>query len=165
MATSSQTVVGVFATRMAAESAYRELRLAGYRDDQIGLVGKHIQTKGGSNPTDDTNAGEGLAVGVGAGAVAGAAVGWAVLAGAIPVIGPAIAAGTLGVVLSNALAGAAVAGVAGALIGWGIPEEDAKMYEEEVNAGHYLVTVNDSEERGTAHAIIARNGGVERAMA
>jgi len=46
-----------------------------------------------------------------------------VLAGAIPVVGPAIVGGTLGTILTNAVAGAAVAGVVGALIGFGIPEE------------------------------------------
>src|SRR4051812_49948947 len=37
--------------------------------------------------------------------------------------------------------GAAIAGIAGALIGWGIPEEDAKYYEGEVQAGRYLALV------------------------
>src|SRR4051812_50208136 len=37
--------------------------------------------------------------------------------------------------------GAAIAGIAGALIGWGIPEEDAKYYEGEVAAGLHLALV------------------------
>jgi hypothetical protein len=64
-----------------------------------------------------------------------------VLAGVIPVIGPAIAAGTLATILMNAAAGAAVGGLAGALVGWGIPEEEAKYYEGELKAGRYLGTV------------------------
>ena len=39
----------------------------------------------------------------------------------IPVVGPAIAAGTLGVVLSNAIAGAGIASLIGALVGEGLP--------------------------------------------
>ncbi len=37
--------------------------------------------------------------------------------------------------------GAAAASIGGALICWGIREEDATCYEEEVEAGRYLVTV------------------------
>ena len=37
--------VGVFATRDAAERAVADLRKAGYRDDQIGLVGKDASGK------------------------------------------------------------------------------------------------------------------------
>ena len=40
-------------------------------------------------------------------------IGLGVVSGVVPVIGPAIAAGTLGVILSNAAAGAAVAALAG----------------------------------------------------
>ena len=48
------------------------------------------------------------------------------MAGVILVIGPIMALGTLGTILTNAAGGAAIAGLTGALIGWGIPEEDAK---------------------------------------
>src|SRR5437016_315385 len=64
-----------------------------------------------------------------------------ILAGVIPAVGPVPAIGTLGTALLNAAGGAALAGIAGALVGWGIPEEDARYYEGEVNAGRHLVTV------------------------
>ena len=60
------------------------------------------------------------------------------LSGVVPVIGPAIAGGTLGIILSNAAAGAAVAGLAGALIGYGIPEDDAQYYHQEFESGTRL---------------------------
>ena len=41
------TVAGVFATRDAAEKAIADLRVAGYRDDQIGLVAKGPGGKAG----------------------------------------------------------------------------------------------------------------------
>ena len=47
----------------------------------------------------------------------------------------------MGVLLSNAAAGAAVAGLAGALIGYGIPEDEAKYYQGEFEAGRTIVTV------------------------
>ena len=69
--------------------------------------------------------------------------------GIIPVIGPVLAIGTLGTILINAVGGAAIATVAGALVGWGIPEEDAKYYEDEVKAGRDLVTVDRGTRTGT----------------
>src|SRR6188472_4532625 len=88
-ATVRSTTVGVFPTREAADRAVADLKKAGYRDDQIGLVGqdasgKAVKTDGAGN----TNAGEGAAVGAAVGAGVGAGVGAAVLAGVIPVIGP-----------------------------------------------------------------------------
>src|SRR6187399_428743 len=123
-ATASRTTIGVFKTREAAERAISDLRAAGYRDNQIGLVGmdksgKTVRTDGAG----ETKTGEGLAIGAAAGAATGAAIGLGVLAGVIPVIGPAIMAGTLGTILSNAAGGAAIASLAGALVGMGIPEE------------------------------------------
>lgn len=159
------TRVGVFQTRAAAEKAIADLKDLGYRDDQIGLVAK--DASGTTVTTDgagETNAGEGAALGAAAGAVGGAAVGAAILAGVIPVIGPVLAVGTLGTILVNAAGGAAAAGLAGALIGWGIPDEDAKYYEGEVQAGRYLVTV-ESGDRTDSSVVYARHGGYDRAAA
>ena len=58
------TTVGVFVTREAADRAVADLKKAGYRDDQIGLVGKNAQGK--TVKTDGaggTKAGEGAAIG------------------------------------------------------------------------------------------------------
>jgi len=161
------TTAGVFMTREAAEKAIAELRTSGYRDDQIGLImrdasGKTVKTDGTGQLS--TNAGEGAALGAAVGAAAGAGIGAGILAGVIPVIGPVIALGTLGTLLVNAAGGAAIAGLAGGLIGWGIPEEDARYYESQVLAGRYLVTV----ECGTgndARELLSRHGGYERGMA
>ena len=77
----------------------------------------------------------------------------------VPVVGPVLALGTLGTVLLNAAGGAVVAGVAGALIGWGVPEEEAKYFEGEVRAGRFLVTVDAGERTTAAETIMFRNGG------
>ena len=99
-----------------------------------------------------------------AGAGVGTLVGLGVLAGVVPVIGPAIAAGTLGTILLNAAGGAAALGIAGALIGWGIPEEDAKYYEGEVKAGRFLVTVDAGDRKDEAWAVLHKHGGYNRAV-
>lgn len=161
--TTAGTTVGVFETRAAAERAVADLKAAGYRDDQIGLVakdaeGKTVRTDGAG----ETNAGEGALTGAAVGAGAGALVGLGVLAGVIPVIGPVLAVGTLGTILLNAAGGAAIAGLAGALVGLGIPEGDAKYYEEEVVAGRYLVTVEAGDRAADARGVYTRHGGYDR---
>jgi hypothetical protein len=47
--------------------------------------------------------------------------------------------------LSGAAAGAAVGGVAGALIGLGIPELEAKTYEGKIRGGNILIAVHTAD--------------------
>jgi hypothetical protein len=172
MAVKAQDVtVGVFATREAADRAVADLKKAGYKDDQIGLISKDSSGKAvkrdGSGAAE-TNAGEGAAIGAAAGAAGGVATGVALgvgmLAGVIPVVGPFIALGTLGTILASAgagaAAGAATFGLAGALIGWGIPEDEAKYYEGRVQAGQHLVTV-ETKSNDAAHEMFTRHGAYD----
>ncbi len=166
--TKTTTTVGVFPTRAAADKAVADLKAAGYRDNQIGLVGKDASgktVKTDGSGTKDSNAGEGAAIGAAAGAATGTAIGVGVLAGVIPVVGPVLAIGTLGTILLNAVGGAAVAGLAGALVGWGIPDEDAKYYESEVKAGRFLVTVERGTRNDDPALLFERHGGYQRANA
>jgi len=158
------TQVGVFATREAADRAVADLRAAGYRDDQIGVVardssGKTVKTDGAGD-----NAGEGAAIGAAAGAGAMALGSLAISFGVIPVIGPILAVGPLAAALISAGAGAAAGSLTGALIGWGIPEEDARYYEGEVQAGRYVVTVQAGG-RTDSRTVFAKHGGYDRATA
>jgi len=81
------------------------------------------------------------------------------------VIGPVLAVGPLAAALLSAAGGAAAAGLAGALIGYGIPEEEAKYYEGEVQAGRYLVTVESGTRAADARALFTRHGGYDRSTA
>jgi len=161
MATNQRgTVVGVFRDRGQADQAVQELRQAGFRSNQIGVVGR--DKKGRAKVNDETYAEEGAVAGALAGAGVGGLIGLGVLSGVIPVIGPAIAAGTLGTILLNAAGGAAVASLAGALIGLGIPEDEAEYYEKELKAGRFLVTVKAGRRTDEARAILRRAGGYDR---
>jgi uncharacterized protein (TIGR02271 family) len=156
-------VVGVFETRHGAEQAIADLRKAGFDKDHISMVargadGKTVRTDG----DEETYADEGAVAGAVAGAGVGALVGIGVLSGVIPVIGPVLAVGALGTVLLNAATGAAIAGIAGALIGWGIPEDEAEYYESEVKAGRFLVTVEADGRADEARRILHRFGGFDR---
>jgi len=157
------TVIGVFEDRLKADEAVSELLKAGFHKDQIGVAMRHAEGTGKAvveGDSNDSEAGTGAITGALAGLGLGALAGLGVLAGVIPVIGPAIAAGTLGVLLSNAAAGAGIAGLAGALVGLGIPEHDAKYYHEEFEAGRTIVTVT-ADRADEAMVILRRHGAYD----
>ena len=167
MATTAKctTTAGVFATRAAAEQAVAELKRAGYRDDQIGLVGKDASGKTvKKDGAGETHAAEGAAIGAAAGAGVAGLTSLGISFGVIPVIGPILAMGPFAAALVSAVGGVAAASLAGALIGWGIPEEDAKFYEGEVKAGRYLVTV-DCGQGDDGRELLRRHGGYDRMSA
>lgn len=91
----------------------------------------------------NTKAPEGAVTGAATGGVVGGALG--LLAGigalAIPGVGPLIAAGPLLAALSGVAAGATVGGITGGLIGLGIPEIEAKRYENRIAEGNILISV------------------------
>ena len=157
------TVVGVFEDRKEADRAVADLRAAGFRDDQIGVAMRHSDGSEmtASTSVDDSEAASGALTGALTGMGLGALAGLGVLAGVIPVVGPAIAGGTLGVILSNAAAGAGIAGVAGALIGSGVPEDEANYYHSEFEAGRTIVTVRADARYDDAVAILRRAGAYD----
>jgi len=159
------TVIGVFEDRRHADQAVADLRKAGFREDQIGVAFRHAEgtTAATADATDETetHAGEGALTGALAGLGLGALAGIGVLSGIIPVVGPAIAAGTLGVILSNAAAGAGIAGLVGALIGAGIPEHEATYYQGEFEAGRTIVTVQADGRADEASTILRRHGAYD----
>jgi len=126
------TVVGLFRTRPEAERALRKLEEAGFRPDQISLA----------TPRRGRRGHYGLKVGVGivAGTLLGALAG-AVATGLVPGVHPLIAGNVLATFLFAAVAGAATGGVAGALVSMAASGDRALYYEQEVEAGRYLVSV------------------------
>lgn len=163
--TTSITAVGVFTDPDKADAAIADLRDAGFRESQIGVATRDVRDVSAvsADTTDEAEeVGEGALAGAITGAGVGGLVGLGVLAGVIPVIGPALFAGTLGVLATNAAGGAAVAGIIGALMGWGISEEDAKYYEGEIAAGRTIVTVTANDRVGEARSILRRNGATSK---
>jgi uncharacterized protein (TIGR02271 family) len=155
------TIVGVFHDKNQAQQAVAELRRQGFREDLIGVTTRHDSSGSATEPADGNYAAEGAAAGVAAGAGVGALWGLGILAGALPAIGPAIAGGTLAVLLSSAAAGAAAAGLAGTLIGLGMSKEEAEYYESEFRAGRTIVTVRVNGNRSVAQEILRRFGAYD----
>ena len=155
------TVVGMFRKTLAAERAIRDLKDAGFTDQQIGVLMRDPEETRRVAEQTGTKAGEGAA----AGAITGGAVGGVVglLAGigalVIPGIGPIIAGGALASTLAGAGIGAAAGGLLGALIGMGIPEEEARYYETGLQEGAVLVTVEAGARAVEARSILANAGG------
>jgi uncharacterized membrane protein len=57
-------------------------------------------------------------------------------------MGPFIAAGPIMALLSGAAVGGSIGGVSGGLIGLGIPEIEAKQYENKLRDGNILLSVH-----------------------
>jgi hypothetical protein len=155
-------VVGVFNDRDDAERAIEALRRRGFTDDQIGFAARdHRDREGTIRSSEDTgDAGEGAATGALTGGVVGGVLG-AIATGLIPGIGPVLAGGLLAGILGGAVAGAAAGGLIGALAGMGVPEEDARYYNEEFESGRTLVTVKDQGRYDEARSILQEHGAYD----
>lgn len=146
----SKAVICLANTRDHAESIITNLTNAGISTSNISVL---LSDRSGNRDfahERNTKAPEGATMGASAGGVAGGVLG--LLAGigalAIPGVGPFIAAGPIMAALSGAAVGAAIGGVTGALVGMGMPEYEAKQYEDKVKNGNVLISIhsNDSDE-------------------
>jgi hypothetical protein len=163
------TVAGVFKDRHDAERAIEALRDAGFTREQIGIALRDRTAQGEMVEETGTHAADGAAAGIVGGGLLGALAGFLVATGAlaIPGIGPVVAGGvlasTFGIVGGTAVAGAgigaAAGGILGALIGMGIPEHEARHFEQGVRSGGTLVTVTAPGRAADAIAILERFGG------
>lgn len=110
----------------------------------------------------NTKAPEGGVAGATAGGIIGGSLG--LLAGlgalAIPGLGPFVAAGPLMAALSGSAIGGALGLLAGTLVGMGIPEMEAKKYENQLKSGSVLlaVTVTDNSQTDKIKKIMEQEG-------
>ncbi|MDP9282209.1 MAG: hypothetical protein M3P38_08950 [Chloroflexota bacterium] len=153
--------VGVFDDRNDAELAARDLREKGFKDDQIGYAWRD---DAGKTQTEGNKAGEMAASGAGTGVVLGGIIG----AGAallIPGIGPVVSGGLLASALAGAatgvVAGGVAGGVSGALMGLGIPDHEAKYYDEQFKRGGTLMTVRADDRFNDASDIVRHRRGYD----
>lgn len=166
-----RTVVGLFQNRLEAEDAIRDLKSAGFTNEQIGVATRdqseqgEDRTKAGESEeelgqvVEDTASGmaEGAAVGALTGGVVGGLVG---LIGSllVPGLGPVVVGGVLASTLMGMGIGAATGGLIGALVGMGVPEEEARYFDAGFRQGGTLVTVNAGDATPDALAIFQRHG-------
>jgi len=139
---SMKTITATFKTRLAAEDTLAQLEAAGVDENQIGIVITD-ETRGTTFGIKEGNKSEeGLAAGATLGGLAGAILAGIAGAGVIAIPGlNLVVAGTIVSALAGLGAGAATGGLVGALIGAGIPEHEAKLYEKELKEGNILMAV------------------------
>jgi hypothetical protein len=146
--TSSNWVTGTFRDRENAERAYNSLGSRGYSKDDVNLLMSDDTRKKYFSDDADTKLGSKALEGAGAGGAIGGTVG-AILA-AVAAVGTTLAIPGLGIVIAGPIAaapagagaGAATGGLIGALVGAGIPEDRAKLYEQDIKNGGIVMGVN-----------------------
>ena len=163
MTNKKTSVFAIYSNRSTAEKAVSGLMNAGFAAADISVLLPENLGDREIGTEKNTKAPEGATAGAGTGAVLGGALG--LLAGigalAIPGVGPLIAAGPIMATLAGIGAGGAVGGFAGALIGAGIPEYEAKRYEGILQKGGILLSVHcaTSDEIDRAKHALKATGG------
>lgn len=165
-----RTVSAVFKEEDQLNDVVRRLIERGVSQDHISVMGKNFQSKtriAGFISKRDVIFG-GLRSGALFGSLFGSFLG--LLSGVgvlfIPFIGTVVAAGPIGGLLlgaaSGALAGSAGAGLASALVAWGMPEDKATIYQTRVEAGEYLVMAEiPADKSGEIQLLLESAGGQE----
>lgn len=163
MALKNIAVFGIYPDQLTAEDAVDTLKDSGFRSADISVLFPDNQGSKGFAHEKHTKAPEGAITGGGSGMLIGGALGW--LAGigalAIPGAGLFIAAGPLMGMLGGIGVGGAIGGLAGALIGLGIPEYEAKRYEGRIRRGGILLSVHCDDPHWAKRAknILTQTGG------
>jgi uncharacterized membrane protein len=157
----SKMILAAFKDTDDAEKAINQLQENGYNPKDISIVMKDKESS--KEMVDRTGVNEeAVAAGATTGALTGGAIGalTGLLVGigalAIPGLGALLVAGPIatalglggtvaGSTISGGTLGALTGGLVGALTGLGVPEEDAKRYEETVKQGGVLVAVPADE--------------------
>jgi uncharacterized membrane protein len=135
------TIIGIFDDQAAARRALETLRDGPLPLEDISIIAQNADGTVGTGASGDVSAGEGATVG----AVWGGLVGLAALL--IPGVGPFIAFGALGAALTGVVTGAVVGGITAALVDFsGIPEDEARGYEQQLHDGKTLLAVKARDE-------------------
>jgi hypothetical protein len=156
-------VTGIFRNRNEAEHAIEELLRAGFSRDDISLLMTDATRGREFGLQSSTKAPEGAATGATIGGVLGGLVAGLVALGTLAIPGVAlVAAGPVVAVLAGVGAGATAGGLTGALIGLGLPEHEARFYNEELKQGGMLVGVYTHDDRRAAARKILDAVGAEK---
>jgi len=150
-------VVGIFPSRTEAERAIDDLKQAGFEKDDIGFAIRGSEPGGMITDSALTKDSSGAEKGIITGGLAGGIIG-ALAALTIPGAGPVLAAGVLTTALGFGAAGMATGGILGAMMGLGVSEEEAKVYESEFYAGRAILTVHAGRRELEAASILRKHG-------
>lgn len=147
-----KVLVGIFETENEAIHVINQLKEAGYQEDEITVLAKdkemmdYIEETTGADIETQRGggkAGTGATIGAVLGGVAAALPALGLLV--IPGVGPFLAAGPIAVILGGVIAGGVAGGLIGALVKLGVNEEDARIFENDIEQGKILVLVEKWE--------------------
>lgn len=158
----AKSVFSIVESRDQAELIIRSLQEKGFAYADISVLMPYTQGNHDMGHVLATKAPEGIATGTATGGLTGGVLGLLAGIGAltIPGVGPFVAAGPLIAALSGATLGATAAGIVGGFIGLGIPEVEAKNYEDKLRTGNFLISVHarDDEEIQFAMKVLEECG-------
>jgi hypothetical protein len=155
-------VSGLFRSRASAERAVEDLIHYGFSRDDISLLMSDATRGREFGMQMATKAPEGAATGATIGGVLGAIAAGLVALGIVAVPGLGlVAAGPIVATLAGLGAGAAAGGLTGALIGMGIPEHEARFFNEEIERGGILVGVYTHDDRADHARKLLDSAGAE----
>lgn len=145
--------LGIFSSDIDAEYAIHDLKRVGYSVKDISIMAKDIvKTEDIADATGVRVTG-GIISGAAAGSILGGLTGLLIRIGVVtlPGVGPFLVGGPIAVALglsgstvatvTGANAGAFTGGLIGALINLGLPEEDARIYEDQINNGGIMLAI------------------------
>ena len=159
---SKTSVFCIAKSHAQAEQIVERLQDSGFAAPEISVLLPDTEGKHDIGMVKATKAPEGATTGATTGGIAGGVLG--LLAGigalAIPGVGPFIAAGPIMAARSGTAIGATTGGIVGGLVGMGIPEFEAKRYEDKLKSGNYLIAVHahDGDETDRAKEIFKTAG-------
>ena len=150
-------VTATFQTRADAETAVERLVDAGFYQEDVSLLVTD-STRGTTFAIKEGDKSQSYeATGAEAGGVFGAIAALLISASIIPSGGLSLVAiGPIAATFAGLGAGGLAGGLIGALVGTGVPEHEAKLYENDVKAGRILLAVSTEgkEEKSLAERIL-----------
>lgn len=150
-------VTATFKTRNAAETAVERLVENGFSQEAISILVTDDTRNSSFVIKEGTKSEEYTGTGATAGGAFGAIAALLISASIIPTGGTSLVAiGPLYATLAGLGAGSFAGGVLGALVGAGVPEHEAKLYENSLKDGSILLAVatEDKEDRALAEKIL-----------
>jgi hypothetical protein len=146
-----KTVFVLFDNSKQADEAISKLQASGYKPEDISIITKEtgVVRKEEVDENRTEHVGGRTLKGAGIGLVAGLIVGAAAFTipgvGAILVGGPLLTtlglSGVAATTVAGGITGLLAGGIIGTLVGLGVPEEQAKIYEERIKEGAILLAV------------------------
>jgi hypothetical protein len=167
----NDTVFAVYRDRQSANNCFNTLTSRGYFHDSINVMMSDATRKKqyGDEPEHGHTAGNKATEGMGVGGVVGTAIGATIAA--IAAIGTSIAlpgfglviAGPIAAGIAGAGAGALAGGSLGLLVGLGLSEQDATVYNQALQNGGVVISVecDDSAEVSEVKKLMVETGGQE----